>query len=59
MGRLLDTLEKYQIGAQELDDELIWVGDKDRGFSVSSMYATLCPQIHDASPGICVWNSLI
>lgn len=33
--------------------------DKHRGFSISSMYDTLCHQIHDVSPGICVWNSLI
>lgn len=37
----------------EFEDEMTWVGDEDRGFSVSSMHDALCPQILEYYPEIC------
>lgn len=59
MRRLMDILEKYSVGDQELEGEMIWVCDADKGFLVTSMYDTLCPQNPECSPGICGWNPQI
>lgn len=56
MAQLMDILEKYLVGDQELEDDMIWVHDEDGGFSVPSMSDALTPQRPEFSPGICVWN---
>lgn len=59
MRRLTDMLEKYLVGDQDSDDEMIQVCDMDRGFSIKSMYDALCPQRPECSSGICGWNPQI
>lgn len=43
MGCLMNMLENYPLGDYDLDDEILWIYDEDRGFSVTSMYDVLCP----------------
>lgn len=54
MGQLLDILEKYPVGGQGLEDEMIWTPDEEGGFSVASMFDALKPQKPDLFPGMCV-----
>lgn len=59
MSRLLDILEMYQVGDLDREDEMVWIQDEDRGFSVKSMFEALSIQKLVSSPGICTWNPII
>lgn len=59
MGRLLDLLERYAIGERDVNDEMLWGLDEEKGFSVKSMYEELSCPSQLSFPGECVWNPLI
>lgn len=47
------------MGDPDKEDELIWLKNKDRGFSIKSMYETMSIQKPESSPRIYAWNPLI
>lgn len=59
MGRLLEVLERAEIGDEGTRDELCWSLDEEKGFTVKSMYTALCLVAESSSLGSCVWNRLI
>lgn len=52
MGQLMDIQEKYPVGEQELEDDMIWIPDEDGGFSISFMLNALTPQRLEVYQGI-------
>lgn len=59
MGSLLELLEHYEIGDEDMQDEMGWILDEEKGFTVRSMAGALCPLSDRSYPGDCVWNQLI
>lgn len=59
MGRLLETLECAKIVDEGTRDELCWSLDEEKGFTMKSMYTSLCAVPESSSLGVCVWNKLI
>lgn len=59
MGRLLDLLEKYSLGDNELNDEMFWKLNGEEKFSVKSMYEGMCSNITPSYPEDCVWHLCI
>lgn len=43
MGRLMESLERYELRGRGQSDEMIWILDEDNGFSVKSMSEALRP----------------
>lgn len=59
VGRLMDLLERYSLGARDSSDEMVWALDEEQGFSVKTMYDGLICAGLPSFPSKCVWNLLI
>lgn len=51
---LMDLLESYTLGRREESDEMVWILDKEKGFSVNTMYKGLIDGTHSSFPSKCV-----
>lgn len=54
MGSLLEVLEHAKIGDVGMQDELCWSLVEEKGFTVASMYTSLCLVLELSSLGACV-----
>lgn len=58
MGSLLDILDSYCLGNNEMEDERIWLLDETHGFSVKSFYGALAQGELSYFPTKFIWNPL-
>lgn len=54
MGSLLEALESFEIEDVEMQGEMNWSLDEEKGFIMKSMYTALCPFVRSSSLGVCV-----
>lgn len=59
MRRLMDTLEKSNLGDRVLQDERIWSLNEKYGFLIKFMYATMCILELASCPSNFIWNTHI
>lgn len=55
MGSLLKVLEGYHLGNIDEEDECLWLLDRDRGFSIKSMYLAVL-NFNLPCPSRFIWN---
>lgn len=54
MGILLEVLENYKLGNADLQDISVWRLDLENGYTVRSMFSSLCNLVDTPNPGKCV-----